>query len=129
MYWLCCTNIFNGVALQRLNRELRVWQKLDHENIIPLYGTCMDFGHYVSMVCPWYEKGSIRHHLDTRGLELPLSHRLKLVRDFQHKLLQVLNRFRFDQLSDIAAGLSYRASYFTSSYVLRKPEVPLKSSM
>ncbi|KLO18726.1 hypothetical protein SCHPADRAFT_844657 [Schizopora paradoxa] len=73
---------------RRLNRELRVWQKLDHENIIPLYGTCMDFGHYVSMVCPWYEKGSIRHHLDTRGLELPLSHRLKL-------------------LSDIAAGLSY----------------------
>ncbi len=68
------------IVPQRLRRELRVWQKLDHENVIPLYGKCMDYGHYASLVCPWFDRGSLRHHLDTRGVELQLSQRLKMVR-------------------------------------------------
>lgn len=66
-------------SMQRLRRELRVWQRLRHENIIPLYGICKNFGYYTSMVCPWYENGSLRSYLDVQGAEMQFSHRLKLV--------------------------------------------------
>ncbi|KAI5118718.1 hypothetical protein M0805_004516 [Coniferiporia weirii] len=77
---------------KRLQRELKVWQHLDHENVIPLYGTCLDFGHYLSLVCPWYENGSMHNYLIKRGDELQLHDRLKF-------------------LSEIASGLAYLHSF------------------
>lgn len=36
---------------QRLRREIRVWQRLNHRHVLPLYGIINDFGPYPSMVC------------------------------------------------------------------------------
>ena len=71
--------LYMYVICQRLRRELRVWGKLDHPNILPLYGTTSDFGHYNSMVCPWLENGSVSKHMERCGDLLSMSDRLQLV--------------------------------------------------
>jgi serine/threonine protein kinase len=51
--------------LQRLRKELLVWHKLDHENILPLLGITFDFGrgNPMGMVCPWVENGNLNGYL------------------------------------------------------------------
>ncbi|TDL15392.1 kinase-like protein [Rickenella mellea] len=78
--------------IKRLRREIRVWQRLSHENIIPLFGTCSDFGPYISMVCPWLENGNLRKYMQRKGDALKLTHRLKL-------------------LCEVATGLAYLHSF------------------
>jgi len=63
---------------QRLRRELRVWQRLDHENILPLSGITYHFG-YVSMVCPWQENGNLQQYLECCPDTRSLSPRLEIV--------------------------------------------------
>ncbi|KAH7924089.1 kinase-like protein [Leucogyrophana mollusca] len=73
---------------KRLRRELQVWTRLDHANVLPLYGITSDFGHFPSMVCPWRENGTLTNFLEKRRTDLTEYNRWKL-------------------LSDIAAGLFY----------------------
>ncbi|KAL5496173.1 hypothetical protein ACEPAH_3090 [Sanghuangporus vaninii] len=73
---------------KRLQHEIKVWKRLDHENVVPLHGTCSDFGRYLSLVCPWYEKGSLYQYVRKKDGELKLPERLQL-------------------LSDVATGLAY----------------------
>ncbi|KZP19465.1 kinase-like protein, partial [Athelia psychrophila] len=73
---------------RRLRREFCVWQRLKHKNVIPLYGTTANFGHYPSFVCPWYENGSISRYVKMWGGDLRMAGRLQL-------------------LWEVAAGLSY----------------------
>ncbi|KAF9232252.1 kinase-like domain-containing protein, partial [Melanogaster broomeanus] len=40
-------------------REIGVWLGLDHDNIVPLFGTTTDFGQFPAMVCPWLENGQL----------------------------------------------------------------------
>ncbi|KDQ29826.1 hypothetical protein PLEOSDRAFT_1040044, partial [Pleurotus ostreatus PC15] len=58
----------------RLRRELAVWLKLKHPQVLPLYGIVSDFGPYPSMVCPWMDRGNLNNyliiHLLTRDSEL-----------------------------------------------------------
>ncbi|KAL4265525.1 Protein kinase domain-containing protein [Pleurotus pulmonarius] len=74
------------------HRELNLWQKLDHKNIIPLLGTASDFGHYSAMVCPWYEYGSVSKYLEKYGDILSMTDRIRL-------------------LCQVASGLSYLHSF------------------
>ncbi|KAJ7477420.1 kinase-like domain-containing protein [Mycena latifolia] len=53
-----------GLAFQRkLRREVDVWYRLDHRNIVPLLGITFDFGTSLSMVSPWLTKGTLHHYL------------------------------------------------------------------
>jgi serine/threonine protein kinase len=63
---------------QRLRKEIEVWKRLDHKNIVPLLGTTSDFGSYSStgMVSPWMDNGNLTTYLKT---SLPLPERLRLV--------------------------------------------------
>ncbi|KAG2134529.1 kinase-like protein, partial [Suillus clintonianus] len=72
----------------RLRRELKVWLRLRHDNVVPLYGTVSGFGQFVAMVCPWYDNGSLSGYLESLG-----------------ETLSSVNRFQL--LSDISAGLQY----------------------
>lgn len=72
---------------KRLRRELIIWQKLIHDNILPLYGVALGFGPFTAMVSPWAKNGSLTAYLE--------SHRDLLIPD------------RFKLLSDIANGLHY----------------------
>ncbi|KAH7927904.1 kinase-like protein [Leucogyrophana mollusca] len=73
---------------KRLQRELNVWQRLEHENVLPLLGITSDFGPFTSMVCPWLDNGTLSVYLERRQHKLTAPHRFLL-------------------LIDIAAGLRY----------------------
>lgn len=73
---------------RRLRRELKVWSRLRHVNIVPLYGTVSGFGQFVSLVCPWYDNGSLSGYLESHG-----------------ETLSIIRRFQL--LSDVSAGLQY----------------------
>ncbi|KZP18572.1 kinase-like protein, partial [Athelia psychrophila] len=73
---------------QRLRRELCVWQRLKHKNILVLHGTASNFGNCLGFVCPWLENGSINKYLKKQGANLLMTHRLQL-------------------LCEVAAGLAY----------------------
>jgi len=66
--------------LQRLRKELLVWHKLDHENILPLLGITFDFGrgNPMGMVCPWVENGNLNGYLG-RQEALPQADRFRIV--------------------------------------------------
>ncbi|PVF95321.1 kinase-like protein [Serendipita vermifera] len=44
-------------------RELRVWFKLRHKNILPLHGYCHDLGKQGALVSPWYQNGNVGHYI------------------------------------------------------------------
>ncbi|KIJ07611.1 hypothetical protein PAXINDRAFT_102882 [Paxillus involutus ATCC 200175] len=73
---------------KKLRRELKTWAKLDHVNILPLFGTTMNFGRFPAMVCPWLENGSLTSYLERRHGTLNSVERVSLI-------------------SDAAAGLQY----------------------
>jgi len=73
---------------KKFRRELKTWLNLDHINVLPLFGTTMNFGEFPAMVCPWLENGSLTSHLERRDDSLTTVERLSLV-------------------SDVAAGLQY----------------------
>ncbi|KAG1850301.1 hypothetical protein C8R48DRAFT_727850 [Suillus tomentosus] len=45
--------------LYRVNRELKVWDRLKHDSIVPLWGVATDFGPCPAMICPWAECGAL----------------------------------------------------------------------
>ncbi|KAN0084324.1 Protein kinase-like domain containing protein [Tylopilus felleus] len=69
--------------LKRFNKEIDVWLKLQHPNVLPLFGTIRDTRMHPdipAMVCPWVANGSLSGHLD-RNKELPVTARLILIND------------------------------------------------
>ncbi|KAF8839138.1 kinase-like protein [Paxillus ammoniavirescens] len=73
---------------KRIRREIKTWLNLDHNNVLPLLGTTMNFGQFPAMVCPWLENGSLISYLERQYNNLTGVERLTLV-------------------SDVAAGLQY----------------------
>ncbi|KAF9238962.1 kinase-like domain-containing protein [Melanogaster broomeanus] len=71
-----------------LRREIKVWLSLNHVNVVPLFGTTMDFGRFPAMVCPWLENGQLSSYLERRRDNLTTGEMLTL-------------------LSDVAVGLQY----------------------
>lgn len=65
---------------QIICRELKVWVKLEHECVLPLYGISFDFGRFPAMVCPWLEGGTLGKYIESHE-DLPLHTRLQLVSD------------------------------------------------
>ena len=65
--------------LQRIRREILVWQRLNHENVLPLLGTVSHFGRYMSLVSPWMDNGSLMQYLQECGDDMGLVRRLQLV--------------------------------------------------
>ncbi|KIJ10918.1 hypothetical protein PAXINDRAFT_85289 [Paxillus involutus ATCC 200175] len=66
-------------AIQKLRREISVWLTLKHINVLPLFGTTMDFGQLPAMVSPWLENGALTSYLEHRGNTLTRVARLVLV--------------------------------------------------
>ncbi|KAG2144140.1 kinase-like domain-containing protein [Suillus bovinus] len=73
---------------KRVRRELKVWGRLKHGSILPLWGVTNDFGPYPAMVCPWAYNGALTGFLE-----------------HQQHVLSLQNKFSL--LNDIALGLQY----------------------
>lgn len=82
----------NEVLMQknskRIRRELKVWGRLKHNSILPLWGVATDFGPYLAMVCPWAGEGALTNFLERQEDTLTLED-------------------KFTLLTDIALGLQY----------------------
>jgi serine/threonine protein kinase len=50
--------------INRVRRELKVWGRLEHHSILPLWGVAKDFGPYIAMVCPWADNGALTGFLE-----------------------------------------------------------------
>ncbi|KAH7924665.1 kinase-like protein [Leucogyrophana mollusca] len=73
---------------RRLRRELEVWGRLSHVNVLPLYGMTAEFGPLMSMVCPWKDNGALGSYLERCHDRLKTPDRINL-------------------LGDVSAGLRY----------------------
>ena len=71
---------------QRLHKEILVWHKLDHENILPLLGITFDFGrgNPMGMVCPWVDNGNLNGYLERYQTTLSLRDRFRTVSTEEH---------------------------------------------
>ncbi|KAG1841652.1 kinase-like domain-containing protein [Suillus subalutaceus] len=69
-------------------RELGIWKRLRHSNILKFMGTTSGFGPSLALVAPWMTNGTLTSFLDQNNETLGLRDRLFLLRD-------------------IAAGLNY----------------------
>ncbi|KAG1768632.1 kinase-like domain-containing protein, partial [Suillus occidentalis] len=69
-------------TLQRIHREIKIWMKLKHQNIVPFIGVTTGFGppETISLVSPWVPNGTLTNFLETYGAKLTLMVKLWLVR-------------------------------------------------
>ncbi|EIW77213.1 kinase-like protein [Coniophora puteana RWD-64-598 SS2] len=98
---------------KRIGRELRVWKKLRHENILPLCGLVYDqanFGPFPAMVCPWASGGNLNNYIESsRGLRLSMAD-------------------KFDILNDVTSGLQYLHSHAIVHGDLTSPNILMDSA-
>ncbi|KAG1868007.1 kinase-like domain-containing protein, partial [Suillus tomentosus] len=74
--------------INRLFREIKLWLRLEHENIVPLWGVTDGFGSLPALVSPWSVNGSLTRYL-------------------QHKHEMLFDDGKFALLTDVARGLRY----------------------
>jgi hypothetical protein len=65
---------------QRLFREIKLWLKLEHENIVPLWGVTDGFGSLPGLISPWVENGSLTGYLQHKHETLFENEKFALVR-------------------------------------------------
>ncbi|KAK7457133.1 hypothetical protein VKT23_010433 [Stygiomarasmius scandens] len=69
-------------ARKRLNREVYVWHRLEHPNIVTFLGTSYHMSGRPSLVLPWFRNGCAPEYLRRN----PDADRLKLILDISHGL-------------------------------------------
>ena len=65
-----------------IRRELGIWRRLDHINVVPFLGIVYGFGMRgaMSLVSSWMPNESLHRFLAKHGDNLGLEHRLQFVR-------------------------------------------------
>ncbi|KAI9456469.1 kinase-like domain-containing protein, partial [Boletus coccyginus] len=80
----------------KLCRELGIWRRLDHPNVVPFLGVAYGFGMHeaMSFVSLWMPHGSLHHFLAKNNRNLGLQHRLRFLLDIANGL-HYLHSFPF----------------------------------
>lgn len=96
---------FELMTSQALARELRIWNKLRHPNILPLKGFYFDKSSLKTawIVTPWLDNGHVRKYLAVTKPDE--NTRLKLVRHIVCVCVQ--SDHAISQVIDTAQGLQY----------------------
>ncbi|KAI6154633.1 kinase-like domain-containing protein [Pisolithus tinctorius] len=64
------TNLASDIAaIKHTLREVHLWSKLQHENILPLFGITTDFDYTVSIVSPWMKTGNAFTYVQDRSVD------------------------------------------------------------
>ncbi|KAF8955830.1 kinase-like domain-containing protein [Flammula alnicola] len=68
-------------AEKRLKREIRLWSRINHPNVVPLLGTIdkSRLSSHPAMVSPWMNEGNLDRYLDEKKDDLNLKRRLQIV--------------------------------------------------
>ena len=85
---------------QRYFKEVVAWKRLNHPNVIPMYGAAPDIAE-LCVVSPWMPEGDLLQYLD----RYPGANRVSIVRARVLHDASILNYFR--QMVGVADGLSY----------------------
>ncbi|KAG1723357.1 kinase-like domain-containing protein [Suillus paluster] len=72
---------FNTKIMFVFRRELGIWKRLQHHNILKFMGTTEDFGSSVALVAPWIVNDTLTSFLNNNSKTLTLRDRLLLLRD------------------------------------------------
>ncbi|KAI0798115.1 kinase-like domain-containing protein [Abortiporus biennis] len=51
----------------RIEREVNVWSRLSHPNVLRFLGIVTDIGHFIALVAPWQENGNISEFILRHG--------------------------------------------------------------
>ena len=92
-------------------RELGIWRRLNHPNIVPFLGIATGFGVFgsKSLVSLWMRNGTLESFLEKYEKNLKVEHRLQLVGSLiLYPYLFIFSSNAFRQLLDVANGLHYR---------------------
>jgi serine/threonine protein kinase len=68
--------------MQRIRRELKTCARLNHPNILPVYGYTHGFGLLMAIVFPWAKKGNLTTYLEDEDATLTLVRRFEVVSRF-----------------------------------------------
>jgi hypothetical protein len=49
--------------MQDLDRNIKVWTRLDHQYVLCLHGTVTGFGPFRALVSPWMQNGTLNSYL------------------------------------------------------------------
>ena len=63
-------------SFQKFRRELKVWGRLRHSNVVPLLGMVSGFGPLPSAVSPWFCNGDLSYYLAGHRRSRSEKHRL-----------------------------------------------------
>ncbi|KAI6124891.1 kinase-like domain-containing protein [Pisolithus croceorrhizus] len=118
-------------TINRILREVHLWSKLHHENILPLLGITTDFDSTMSIVSPWMERGDARRYvqdiaIDPRPLIEGIARGLRYLHDLEpgtvfHGDLKGANVLISDDGRPLLADFGF--SYLTnSSFSVPVPE-------
>lgn len=74
-----------------LHRELGIWKRLSHKNVVPFLGVAHGFGMSgaISLVSLWMPNETLHKFLATHDDKLDAAHRLQIVRSL-HACLFIL---------------------------------------
>ncbi|TDL16901.1 kinase-like protein [Rickenella mellea] len=62
------SNLFTDEVLEKsIALELRIWENLDHPNVLPLLGFTMDFGPYPAFITEWMSNGTVLDYLSQKS--------------------------------------------------------------
>lgn len=68
--------------INQLFREIKLWLKLEHENIVPLLGVTDGFSSLPALVSPWFQNGTLTGYLQRKHKMLSHNAKFALVRSF-----------------------------------------------
>jgi hypothetical protein len=86
-----------------LDREIALWQRLEHENIQPFLGISNVFGKFKAIISPWQAHGE---HKSVRSYLKEKSH-ISLSGSIVNYLEKFPDANRYELLRGIASGMAY----------------------
>ncbi|KIJ12159.1 hypothetical protein PAXINDRAFT_83287 [Paxillus involutus ATCC 200175] len=74
-----------------VKRELGIWRRLDHKNVVPFLGTATGFGlsGSVALVSLWMVNGTLQKFLEGYDGKLAIAHRLELLLGIANGLVYI----------------------------------------
>lgn len=81
VFYLSFDDAVNLTSFQMIRRELGIWRRLSHPNIVPFLGTVSGFGRLgnASLVSSWMPNGTLHDFLLKYNDRLTVAHRLQFV--------------------------------------------------
>jgi len=64
---------------KKLRGEVHIWIRLDHRNVLKLYGIADGFAFLPALVSPWVEKGTLTKYLEGPGREISKEERISIL--------------------------------------------------